>query len=102
MEQHFNCLDMLRIRTAGSARRECACGILLEIWSSGGVIQADKPLEKGEKFMIHLAKAEIEAEVQDHGEDVYGSYIRFAVSSPWFPESYQPSYLNSETHEKAF
>jgi hypothetical protein len=73
----------------------------LEIWPSGGVIQADKPLEKGAKFMIHLPKAEIEAEVQEHEEDTYGSYIRFAVSSPWFPESYQPSYLNSEIHEKA-
>ena len=102
MEQHFNCLDMLRIRTAGSSARECACGILLEIWPLGGVIQADKPLEKGEKFMIHLAKADIEAEVQDHEEDTYGSYIRFAVTSPWFPESYRPSYLNSEIHEKAF
>jgi hypothetical protein len=73
----------------------------LEIWPLGGVIQADEPLEKGEKFMIHLAKAEIEAEVQDHEEDIYGSYIRFAVRSPWFPESYQPSYLNPEVHEKA-
>ncbi len=92
---------MLRIRTAGSAKRECVCGILLEIWPSGGIIQADKPLEKGEKFLIDLAKAEIEAEVQDHEEDIYGSYIRFAVSSPWFPESYQPSYLNSEINRKA-
>jgi len=100
VEQHFNCLDMLRIRTAASARRECVCGILLEIWPSGGIIQADKPLEKGEKFTIALAKAEIEAEVQDHEEDIYGSYIRFAVSSPWFPESYQPSYLTREMHQK--
>ena len=92
---------MLRIRTAGSARRECECGILLEVWPSGGIIQADKPLEKGEKFTINLAKAEIEAEVQDHEEDIYGSYIRFAVSSPWFPESYQPSYLTPEIPEKA-
>jgi len=91
---------MLRIRTAASARRECECGILLEIWPSGGVIQADKPLEKGEKFTIDLAKAEIEAEVQDHEEDIYGSYIRFAVTSPWFPESYQPSHLTPGTHQK--
>ena len=100
MEQHVNCLDMLRIRTAGS-RRDCECGILLEIWPSGGIIQADMPLEKGDKFTIDLAKAEIEAEVQDHEEDIYGSYIRFAVSSPWFPESYQPSYLTPEIPEKA-
>jgi hypothetical protein len=101
VEQHFNCLDTLRIRTSGSAHRECECGILLEIWPSGGIIQADKPLEIGEKFTINLAKAEIEAEVQDHEEDIYGSYIRFAVSSPWFPESYQPSYLTPEMDEKA-
>lgn len=96
MESHFNCLDMLHIRTADSASKQCACGVLLEIWPSGGVIQADQPLEKGEKFMIRLPKAEIEAEVQGHEEDIYGSYIQFAVSSPWFPEFYQPSYLHSE------
>jgi hypothetical protein len=89
---------MLHIRTAGSARPECECGILLEIWPSGGVIQADEPLEKGEKFMIQLDKVDVEAEVQDHKEDIYGSYIRFAVNSPWFPDSYQPSYLKSEAH----
>ena len=96
MEQHFNCLDMLRICAAGSGQPWCECGILLEIWPSGGVLQSDKPLVTGEKFQIHLNAAEIEAEVQNYEEDGYGYYIRFAVQDPWFPESYQPSYLNPQ------
>ena len=97
VEQYFNCLDMLCIRTAGNRGPQCECGILLEIWPSGGVIQLDSPLEKSEKFLIHLGGAEVEAEVQICEEDIYGYYIRFAVNDPWFPASYQPSYLNSET-----
>ncbi len=96
VEQHFNCLDMLRIGTAGDRQPPCGCGVLLEIWQSGGVLQSDTPLETSEKFLIHLDGAAIEAEVQDCEEDIYGYYIRFAVNDPWFPESYRPSYLNPE------
>jgi hypothetical protein len=95
VEQHFNCLDMLHIRTAGDHQLPCDCGILLEIWPSGGVLQTDKPLGTGEKFTIQLAAGEIEAEVQGCEEDMYGCYIRFAVDNPWFPISFQPSYLKS-------
>jgi len=87
---------MLRIGAAGGSQLWCECGILLEIWPSGGVLQSDKPLVTGEKFLIHLDAGEIEAEVQNYEEDVYGCYIRFAVHDPWFPESYQPSYLNPQ------
>ena len=96
VEQHFNCLDMLRIGAAQSSQPWCECGILLEIWPSGGVLQLDKPLVTGEKFQIHLDAAEIEAEVQNYEDDVYGHYVRFAVHDPWFPEPYQPSYLNPQ------
>jgi hypothetical protein len=99
VEQHFNCLAMLSIETAGNRQRQCECGILLEIWSSGGVLQSDTPLEKNEKFLIHLARTEVEAEVQNCEQDIYGYYTRFAVNEPWFPQSYQPSYLNPETFD---
>jgi hypothetical protein len=99
VDQHFNCLEMLRIRTTADLPLQCACGILLEIWQSGGVLQTDKPLGKGEKFMIYLDGGQIEAEVQGYEEDTYGCYIRFEVHDPWFPASFQPSYLKeSETH----
>ena len=97
MEQHFNCLDMLRIGTVGNRQSQCDCGILLEIWPLGGVLQSDAHLEKREKFLIHLDGAEVEAEVQNCEEDNYGYYIRFVVNDPWFPQSYQPFYLNPET-----
>ena len=87
---------MLRIGAAGSSQPWCECGILLEIWPSGGVLQSDKPLVTGEKFLIHLDAGEIEAEVQNYEDDVYGRYIRFAVHDPWFPKPYQPSYLNPQ------
>jgi hypothetical protein len=101
VEQHFNCLEMLRIRTAGNPPQPCECGILLEIWPAGGVLQADNPMVKGEKFTIHLDGAEIDAEVQGYEEDIYGYYIRFAVSDPWFPKPYQPSYLKLEDAQVA-
>jgi hypothetical protein len=69
----------------------------LEIWPSGGVLQSDTPFERREKILIHLDGAGVEAEVQNCEEDIYGYYIRFAVNDPWFPESYQPSYLNRKT-----
>jgi hypothetical protein len=99
VEQHFNCLGMLRIGTIRNRQSQCECGILLEIWPSGGVLQSDTPLEKNEKFLIHLDGAELEAEVRNCEEDIYGYYIRFAVNDPWFPESYRPSYLNPDNLE---
>jgi hypothetical protein len=96
VEQYFDCLDMLQIRTADAGWGECLSGNLLEIWPLGGVIQLDKPLEKGQKFIIQLESTEIEAEVQEHADDVYGSYIRFTLRTAWFPETYQPSYLGLE------
>ena len=96
MEQHFKCLDMLHIATAGNREQQCECGILLEIWPLGGVLQLDTPLEESEKFFINLHGEQVEAEVQNCEEDMYGYNVRFAVSDPWFPESYQPSYLSSE------
>jgi len=93
VERHFNCLEMVHIRTTRVGQLPCVCAILLEIWPSGGVVQTDKPLVKGEKFMIQLDGGEIEVEVQDCETDIYGCYIRFAIDNPWLPISFQPSYL---------
>jgi hypothetical protein len=95
VEQHFNCLDTLRIRAAGNRQPQCECGILLEIWASGGLLQSDRAFEKSEKILIHLDGTEVEAEVQSCEEDIFGYYIRFSVDDPWFPESYQPILLKS-------
>src|ERR1700730_12125217 len=99
VEQHFNCLDMLCVGTAGTRRPQCECGILLEIWTSGGVLHSDTALEKSEKLLIHLDGAEVQAEVLNCEEDLYGYYIRFAVHDPWFPNLNIPSYLNPKNVE---
>jgi hypothetical protein len=90
---------MLHIRASGDRQLACSCAILLEIWPSGGMLQTEKPLTKAEKFLIQLDNGEIEAEVQGCEEDIYGCYIRFAVDNPWFPASFQPSYLKLEDSE---
>ena len=96
MEQQFYCLDVVHIQTSPASRLECDCGVLLEIWHSGGVIHADEPMAKGQKFTISVDGRQVEAEVQGSQQDEYGFYLAFKVNAPWFPESYQPPYLSSK------
>jgi hypothetical protein len=97
VEQQFYCLDCLPIQTFPASQLECVCGILLEIWPSGGLIHADEPMVKGQKFTISVNGSQVEAEIESSQQDGYGSYLAFKVSKPWFPESYQPPYLNLKT-----
>ena len=97
MEQQFYCLDLLPIRTFRANQLECNCGILLEIWPSGGVLHADEPMVKGQKFTISVNGSQVEAEIESSQQDGYGFYLEFKVREPWFPESYQPPYLNVKT-----
>ena len=97
MEQQFYCLDLLPIQTLPANQLECICGTLLEIWPSGGVIHADEPMVTGQKFIISVNGSQVEAEIESCQQDRYGFYLAFKVSEPWFPESYQPPYLNVKT-----
>jgi len=95
--ERFYCLDLLPIQTFPVNQLECVCGILLEIWPSGGVIHADEPMVKGQKFTISVKGGPVEAEVESSEQDGYGFYLAFKVKEPWFPGSYQPPYLNLKT-----
>lgn len=97
MEQRFYCLDLLPIQTFPANQLECVCGILLEIWPSGGVIHADEPMVRGQKFTISVNGSQVEAEIESSQQDDYGFYLAFKVREPWFPESYRPPYLNVKT-----
>jgi hypothetical protein len=98
-EPHFFCMDVLHIESA-AASQPLTDGVLLEIWPSGGVIQADEPLQAGEKFTVAFEGGQVEAEVESYQQDAFGYYIQFAVSKPWFPDVYQPYYLKApiQTH----
>jgi hypothetical protein len=98
VEQQFYCLDMLPIRTFPDKQLDCACGILLEISPSGGVIHADQPMTKGQKFSISVNGGTVEAEIESSEQDDFGFYLTFKVSKPWFPDSYQPPYLAEKTN----
>jgi hypothetical protein len=89
---------LLPIKTFPANQLVFVCGILLEIWPSGGVIHADEPMVKGQKFMISVNGSQVEAEIESSQQDSYGFYLAFKVSEPWFPESYQPPYLNRKTN----
>jgi len=96
VEQQFYCLDLLPIQKCPDDQVECACGILLEISPSGGVIHADEPMLKGQKFTLSVKGSPVEAEIESTEQDRYGFYLTFKVRQPWFPESYQPPYLNAK------
>ena len=101
-QQHFFCMDVLHIKAAKGSGAHCDCGVLLEIWPSGGILQSDEPLAKGERFTVSFDDGQVEAEAQGYEQDEFGYYIKFAVGEPWFPESYHPQYLQmNATHELA-
>jgi len=94
MGEHFSCLDVIPIRwRSGSGPERRVCATLLEVWSSGGVLQIDEPIAKGETFVIAVQGVQIEARVQSYDRDEYGYYLQFGLADPWFPAHYKPPYL---------
>jgi hypothetical protein len=92
MDERFWCLDALSISWTGGTEQR-VCGTLLEVWSSGGVIQTEEPIAKGETFTISLHGAQLEARVEKYERDEYGCYLEFRLAGPWFPANYEPPYL---------
>ena len=64
MHERFWCLDALSISWTGGTEQR-VCGTLLEVWSSGGVIQTEEPIAKGETFTISVHGAQFEARVEN-------------------------------------
>jgi hypothetical protein len=95
-------LDVLPISwTSNSGAEERVCGTLLEVWPSGGVIQTEEPIAKGETFKIGVNGTQLEARVENYEQDEYGCYLQFGLAEPWFPENYQPAYLmRLKSHEE--
>ena len=99
---HFTCLDLLRFTwRPAPGKSEGGCGTLLEVWSSGGVLHTDDPIPKRTPFKIFAGDLEIDAKVSGSEHDEFGYYIRFAVSSRWFPSAYRPAYLSERESDGA-
>jgi hypothetical protein len=95
-EQHYSCMDVLHIKSSIGSEAHCDCGVLLEVWSTGGLIHADEPLPRGEQFTVSYEGGQVDAEVVRYEQDEFGCYIEFAVRQPWFPDSYHPQYLQAQ------
>ena len=100
-EEHFACMDVLPIHWAtGNSgalsildQRQSVCGILLEVWRSGGLLHVDEPIASGTVISLLVGGEEIKAEVEGYETDEFGCYLRLKVNEPWFPLRYQPPEL---------
>lgn len=101
-DTHHSCMDVVPVSWSASSdgsplslmeRQQTACGILLEIWHSGGVLHVDEPIPRGTLVSLTVGGQHFRAEVQDYETDEFGCYLRLKTSEPWFPMRYQPSEL---------
>ena len=99
-EDRYACLDMLPIswESLTAATNRCQCAILLEIWSSGGLLQTGMAIPEGSVLTISAPGGSVHAHVSYCEQDDYGFLVHVAVDSPedWFPAAYQPAYLATD------
>jgi hypothetical protein len=93
--QHQLCLDMLKVtwrNNLGNLMSDCA--ILLEIWSTGGLVQVTTAIQPGSKLEIKTKSTTTQASVISCERDEFGFVVRFASEGAqnWFPNSYRPPY----------
>lgn len=96
-----DCLDVLRIRWAADSQLpvlgSCAdCGVLLEVWNDGGLLQTDQAIPEGCKVFLD-GPVQVNATVTRCGSDDYGYLVEFAVTEAdrWIEAGFNPQRLNS-------
>jgi len=99
--ERVQCLDMLWLESLpGAAKPFHDCGILLEVWVFGGLLQMNTAMPEDTLISIPLLGKEISAKVVSCKQDDYGFLVQLAIAGPgWFPESYTPPYILSPQHE---
>jgi hypothetical protein len=95
-QEHFACIDMVRIDcTLNAGQRLSESAILLEIWAGGGLVQTSFPITAGSTVVVAAKETEVTGEVtkceQDSG---FGYLVDIAVNAPtkWFPSEYVPQW----------
>lgn len=93
--QHFQCLDLLQIASSAEAPEPyCDCAILLEVWDSGGLMQASKPIPIESTLRIPSIGDGFVAQVVSCQRDDYGFMVEISVHDPrWFPGGYVPAHV---------
>jgi hypothetical protein len=95
-QHHFLCLDMLRVSWVNpSGRATCECAIVMEVWSSGAVLQTETAILEDSIVTLSTPNGQVCAKVTTCRQDDYGFLIGMSVdpSEHWFPDSYCPADL---------
>ena len=94
-EEHFLCLDLLQVTWELPAAKSSECGILLEIWRSGGLLQTSAAIPEGSVLTMPAAGGLVHAEVRSCTQDDHGFLVQIRVdpTDGWFPTVYHPPYL---------
>lgn len=93
------CLDLLKVQPLTPvSERPGACGILLEIAETGGLIQTSDGIPEGSAILLDVHEGQCQARVTRCDQDEFGFLIRFAVEEhqPWYPDSFRPECLREE------
>ena len=93
--QRFLCLDLLTASFESSPPMQTEA-ILVEVWSSGGLLHTDRPAAPDCKFRLSgSALGRIDAKAVGCVKDENGYVVEFAVAEGqvWFPAAYRPPYL---------
>lgn len=93
--KRFHCLDLLQIASSAEAPEPyCDCAILLEVWDSGGLMQASRPIPLESTLTIPSIGDGFEAQVVSCQGDAYGFMVEISVHDPrWFPGGYVPPHV---------
>jgi len=97
---HYKCYDIFPINWPATSidDQRSDCGILLEIWRTGGLVHSGIPIPEG---LIELAPQgyAIQGQVVScEPDEHYGFLVQVSVdpNDNWFPDSYCPVYLRDD------
>ena len=97
------CLDIFPLKwPITGTKDECSdCGILLEIWRTGGLFQTGVPIPVGSRVEFALTGRTVQGQVTGCVQDEYGFLVHVSVhqNDNWFPQSYCPPYLRCVAEE---
>ena len=104
---HYECLDVFQViwTPAEVEEKSLECGILLEIWETGGILQTSVPILEGAFVELTPGDHAISATVTCCDQEIFGYLISFSVNDgqgdQWFPQSYCPPNLHCGEEERS-
>jgi hypothetical protein len=106
IDGHYECLDAFPVTwtPTGVEEQRFDCGILFEIWETGGMLQASVPIPQSTLVELTPAGRVISATVTRCEQETSGYLISFSTNESqydqWFPQSYCPPNLHCDKEER--